>query len=200
MRLKSLFRNQSLFCLHGIAYDVKNPRMVPMRKCAPGRNASAGIPATVMFSPANPGLMGWPSARSVSIASVDQMHSACHGRPWWARFDCTSPSTPFHPITAESNGFFGNPFDACKCATEPTWSIASDRMVGKKRHIAASSDSTCDGVSSSYFSSIAAVVNANALSTLSSDGSEMPAREANSARKPRAPASHPSGMVETCVW
>ena len=109
---------------------MRKPRTVPARNCAPGRIAVFGMPATVRFSPAYPGAIGCPSACSLSIESVVQMHSACQGLPWWARAVCTSPPTPFHPISAPSTGFFGRPFDACMRATVPVCSWSSLRMVG----------------------------------------------------------------------
>ena len=43
-------------------------------------------PATVRFSPAAPGPIGCPSARSPSMTSADHNDTACQTLPWWRRF------------------------------------------------------------------------------------------------------------------
>ncbi|CAB4670124.1 unannotated protein [freshwater metagenome] len=85
------------------------------------------------------------------------------------------------------------------CATTPVCSWLSNRIVGKNLHAAASSASTCPSVSVSYLATSAVVTAAKAASTFSNGGNAIPPNEEISARKPRVPASQPSGICDSCV-
>ena len=91
-----------------------------MRSRTPARTSAQCRPSTVMFSPADPGVTGCPSARSASITSALQMLSACQGRPWWKRVFWRSPITPRKPISTDGRGCFGTPpSETCRCRTVP---------------------------------------------------------------------------------